>query len=147
VVTTPEQMLSLVYASTATQPLRDDELTALLADCRANNARTHLSGMLAYRDGRFLQVVEGPTSAVRELMTTLATDPRHTGIRIMFDEPITERQFAEWTMAFERADTGSGADLPGYRTAFDDLDREDPTATVRALQELVRWFRSRALRS
>lgn len=146
-VTNPEQMSSLVYASTATQPLRDEELTALLAVCRENNARTHLSGMLAYRDGRFLQVIEGPTSAVRELMTTLSTDPRHTAIRIMFEEPITERQFAEWTMAFERADTGSSADLPGYRTAFDDLEREDPTATVRALQELVRWFRSRALRS
>jgi hypothetical protein len=145
--TDQDQMLSLVYASTATHPFSDDDLTALLATCRENNARAQLTGMLVYRDGRFLQVLEGPEPAVRTLMDTLATDPRHTGIRVMFEEPLEERQFAEWTMGFERADTGSAADLDGYRDTFDDLDRDDPTATVRALQELVRWFRRRAARS
>lgn len=141
------QMLSTVYASTATTPLDEDELAALLVTCRANNAEAQLTGMLVYRDGRFLQVLEGPETAVRGLLTRLSADPRHRGMRIMFEEPIMERQFAEWTMGFERADTGSDADLPGYRSAFDDLDRADPTATIRALQELVRWFRSRAERS
>lgn len=145
--TDQDQMLSLVYASTATHPFSDDDLTALLATCRENNARAQLTGMLVYRDGRFLQVLEGPEPAVRTLMDTLATDPRHTGIRVMFEEPLEERQFAEWTMGFERADAGSAADLDGYRDTFDDLDRDDPTATVRALQELVRWFRRRAARS
>lgn len=145
--TDQDQMLSLVYASTATHPFSDDDLTALLATCRENNARAQLTGMLVYRDGRFLQVLEGPEPAVRTLMDTLATDPRHTGIRVMFEEPLEERQFAEWTMGFERADTGSAADLDGYRDTFDDLDRDDPTATVRALQELVRWFRRRSARS
>ncbi|WP_254773613.1 BLUF domain-containing protein [Plantibacter sp. MMLR14_011] len=145
--TDEDQMLSLVYASTATQPFSDDDLTALLATCRENNARAQLTGMLVHRDGRFLQVLEGPEPAVRELMDTLAADPRHTGIRVMFEEPIRERQFAAWTMGFERADTGSAADLDGYRDTFDDLDRDDPTATMRALQELARWFRSRAMRS
>jgi hypothetical protein len=145
--TDEDQMLSLVYASTATQPFSDDDLTALLVTCRENNARAHLTGMLVYRDSRFLQVLEGPESAVRGLMDTLAADPRHTGIRVMFEEPIRERQFAAWTMGFDRDDTGSAADLDGYRVTFDDLDRDDPTATMRALQELARWFRSRATRS
>lgn len=145
--TDEDQMLSLVYASSATQPFSDDDLTALLTTCRENNAHAQLTGLLVYRDGRFLQVLEGPEPAVRDLMATLATDPRHTGIRVMFEEPLSERQFAEWTMGFERADTGTAADLPGYREAFDDLDRDDPTATIRALQELVRWFRSRATRA
>lgn len=145
--TDEDQMLSLVYASTATQPFSDDDLTALLAVCRENNARAQLTGMLVHRDGRFLQVLEGPEAAVRKLMVTLAADPRHTGIRVMFEEPIRERQFAAWTMGFERADTGSAAELDGYRDTFDDLDRDDPTATMRALQELARWFRSRATRS
>ncbi|WP_231884372.1 BLUF domain-containing protein [Plantibacter sp. H53] len=149
--TDEDQMLSLVYASTATQPFSDDDLTALLATCRENNARAQLTGMLVHRDGRFLQVLEGPELAVRGLMDTLAADPRHTGIRVMFEEPIRERQFAAWTMGFERADTATGTDseaeLDGYRDTFDDLDRDDPTATMRALQELARWFRSRATRS
>ncbi|WP_285041390.1 BLUF domain-containing protein [Plantibacter sp. LMC-P-059a] len=145
--TDEDQMLSLVYASTATQPFNDEDLTALLATSRENNARAHLTGMLIYRDGRFLQVLEGPEAAVRGLMDTLTTDPRHTGIRVMFEEPIRERQFADWTMGFERADTGSAPDVDGYRDTFDDLDRDDPTATMRALQELARWFRRRATRS
>ncbi|WP_235526774.1 BLUF domain-containing protein [Plantibacter sp. Leaf314] len=144
--TDEDQMLSLVYASTATQPFSDEDLTALLATSRENNARSGLTGMLVHRDGRFLQVLEGPEAAVRGLMDTLSADPRHTGIRVMFEEPIRERQFADWTMGFERADSGSAADLDGYRDTFDDLDRDDPTATMRALRELARWFRSRASR-
>ncbi|WP_235522587.1 MULTISPECIES: BLUF domain-containing protein [unclassified Plantibacter] len=144
--TDQDQMLSLVYASTATQPFSDEDLTALLATSRENNARSGLTGMLVHRDGRFLQVLEGPEAAVRGLMDTLSADPRHTGIRVMFEEPIRERQFADWTMGFERADSGSAADLDGYRDTFDDLDRDDPTATMRALRELARWFRSRASR-
>ncbi|WP_285036203.1 BLUF domain-containing protein [Plantibacter sp. ME-Dv--P-095] len=144
--TDEDQMLSLVYASTATQPFSDEDLTAMLATSRENNARSGLTGMLVHRDGRFLQVLEGPEAAVRGLMDTLSADPRHTGIRVMFEEPIRERQFADWTMGFERADSGSAADLDGYRDTFDDLDRDDPTATMRALRELARWFRSRASR-
>lgn len=159
-----DTLLSIIYSSTATAAFDESGLDALLAQCRENNAAADLTGMLLYRDGRFLQVLEGPEEPLRRLMDVLATDERHTGLRVLFEEPLTTRQFPNWTMGFQRAgdgdggsgedgdggsDSGSGgegrvADVPGFRHDFDDLDRNDPTATVRALQELVRWFQRRA---
>ncbi|AUZ89011.1 hypothetical protein CVO76_16195, partial [Arthrobacter agilis] len=54
--TSRDQTLSIVYSSTATRPLNDADLSALLAISRRNNARAEVTGMLLYRGGRFLQV-------------------------------------------------------------------------------------------
>lgn len=147
-----DTLLSIIYSSQATEAFDESGLDALLEQCRENNAAVDLTGMLLYRDGRFLQVLEGPEEPLRALMDVLATDERHTGLRVLFEEPLSTRQFPNWTMGFQRADddaTDAGAaEMPdGYRSTFDDLDRNDPTATVRALQELVRWFQRRADRS
>lgn len=144
---TPERdpLLSIIYSSQATDVFDESDLEALLVQCRENNADTGLTGMLLYRDGRFLQVLEGPEEPLRALMDVLATDERHTGLRVLFEEPLRTRQFPNWTMGFQRADDDAAGDEPsGFRSNFDDLDRNDPTATVRALQELVRWFQRRA---
>ena len=144
---TPAQdtLLSIIYSSQATDAFDESGLDALLEQCRENNAASDLTGMLLYRDGRFLQVLEGPEEPLRALMDVLATDERHTGLRVLFEEPLRTRQFPNWTMGFQRADEDSADDEPsGFRSNFDDLDRNDPTATVRALQELVRWFQRRA---
>jgi len=149
-VTPPrDTLLSIIYSSQATEAFDESGLDALLEQCRENNAAVDLTGMLLYRDGRFLQVLEGPEEPLRALMDVLATDERHTGLRVLFEEPLSTRQFPNWTMGFQRADddaadTGAAEVPDGYRSTFDDLDRTDPTATVRALQELVRWFQRRA---
>ncbi len=143
-----DTLLSIIYSSQTTDAFDESGLDALLEQCRENNAAADLTGMLLYRDGRFLQVLEGPEEPLRALMDVLAADERHTGLRVLFEEPLRTRQFPNWTMGFQRADDapeGAADEEPiGYRSTFDDLDRNDPTATVRALQELVRWFQRRA---
>ena len=148
-----DTLLSIIYSSQATDAFDESGLDALLEQCRENNADADLTGMLLYRDGRFLQVLEGPEEPLRALMDVLTTDARHTGLRVLFEEPLRTRQFPNWTMGFQRADDGAAddgaaddgaAEPSGFRSSFDDLDRADPTATVRALQELVRWFQRRA---
>jgi hypothetical protein len=53
-------MLSLVYASSAKQLFSEEDLTALLQQSRDNNTRLGLSGLLLYKDGNFMQVLERP---------------------------------------------------------------------------------------
>lgn len=139
-----DAVLSIIYSSAATVPFSDTDLVELLKVSRRNNAGSEVTGMLLYRDGRFLQVLEGPEEPLRALMDVLATDERHTGLRVLFEEPLRTRQFPNWTMGFQRADDSADDEPSGFRSNFDDLDRNDPTATVRALQELVRWFQKRA---
>lgn len=95
-------MLSLVYVSFATEPFSDAQLDALLEKSRRNNTRDGLSGMLLYRDGDFLQVLEGPEDKVREAYARIARDSRHGGIMLLDESQISERAFTDWSMGFRR---------------------------------------------
>jgi hypothetical protein len=59
-----------------------------------------ITGILTLHRGRFAQVLEGPETAVRQLMRRILADPRHHSIRIAADTPIVKRRYADWHMAF-----------------------------------------------
>ena len=52
-------MKRLVYVSAATVPFTDAALAQLLNISRKNNVAAGITGMLVYRDGDFLQILEG----------------------------------------------------------------------------------------
>ncbi|MDQ1123483.1 BLUF domain-containing protein [Microbacterium trichothecenolyticum] len=135
---------AITYVSTATAPFSDTELEALLTSSRATNLARDLTGMLLYRDGRFLQVLEGPEDDVREIIERIGNDPRHRDMRIVSSDPIAGRRFAEWTMGYEPIAAPASAPPEGFRDSFDDLDAHDAALTARALVELTVWFHARS---
>jgi hypothetical protein len=139
-----EALRSVTYSSTAVSTFGADELTDLLSSSRAANLARDLSGMLLFRGNRFLQVLEGPESVVRDLVDRIRRDPRHRDMRVLVDERIDERRFAEWTMGYETLNVPQKAAPEGFRDSFDDLDSGDETTTARALRELTMWFRVRS---
>ncbi|PZE29736.1 hypothetical protein DEI81_02580 [Curtobacterium sp. MCBD17_013] len=133
-------MLSLVYMSTSVRPLSDDELSAILTDARTRNTALEITGVLAHRDGRFIQVLEGPDDAVRERFEVIRRDPRHTDVRLLCEDPLDERAFPGWSMAFQPAD----ADMTAV-AGFSDLTvagRDEHRNASRG-RALVEWFRKR----
>lgn len=88
------------YQSTARQFLTDDDLQDLLAKARVYNAAHHISGMLLCRGGQFVQVLEGEEAVLRALYEKIKVDPRHSDLRLLVDEPLAQRQFGLWTMAY-----------------------------------------------
>ncbi len=139
-----EDLYSMTYASTAVAPFDGDDLARLLESSRVANIGTNLSGLLLYRGGRFLQVLEGPESAVRDAIDRIERDPRHRDVRVLVSEPIDERRFADWTMGYEPMGASTSPPPEGFRDSFDDLDSSDATVTARALAELTLWFRVRS---
>ncbi|MGN7192110.1 BLUF domain-containing protein [Curtobacterium sp. MCBA15_004] len=135
-------MLSLIYSSVATRPLGDDDLAHLLEQSRRANAENDITGVLLFRNGYFLQLLEGPDRAVRTKMETIKHDDRHTKVTVLLEDVVEERQFPEWTMGYPAEDTDV-EQAPGYRTTFDDLDGGAQVASLPALRELIRWFRPR----
>lgn len=97
-------MINLVYLSSSTRLMQTDELADLLSQSRENNARLDITGMLAYKEGNFIQALEGPEAAVTSLFTKIEQDPRHTGVLRLIKDRIEARQFASWSMAFENVD-------------------------------------------
>ena len=141
-------MLSIVYSSNAAGDVTESDLAELLAVCRANNDRLGLTGMLLFRDRRFIQVLEGPDDVVKERMAVIEADERHTDIRILLKDTESDRQFPEWTMGYEAVTERMADDIPGYRSTFDDLaDDGDDSTILPAVRQLVRWFQARSARS
>jgi hypothetical protein len=101
--------------------------------------------MLLYRDGHFLQVIEGPADELRERMAIIASDPRHSAVRVLLEEEIPERMFPAWTMG----NVASGDDeaaAPGLRVAFEDLASDGELRfSLSSLRELIRWYQVRAV--
>lgn len=139
------ELYSLVYSSRATDAFDDAQLGALLAQARAANERAAITGILLYRQGRFIQFLEGPEAPVRDLLARIAADPRHSSVRVMVDGHPPVRQFAEWTMGYEPVDEPAGPLPDGFRSTFDDLeDGHDTDVVLRATRELSFWFRVRS---
>ncbi|MEF7615885.1 BLUF domain-containing protein [Aquincola sp. MAHUQ-54] len=72
----------------------------LLAKCQLNNRRRDVTGMLAFSGAHFAQVLEGQAGEVRPLIEAVARDARHTGMRIVFEEPTATRDFGSWSMGY-----------------------------------------------
>jgi len=54
--------------------------------------------MLSYRNGLYIQVLEGPDIQVNKLLTTLKSDSRHQDIDIILDAFTSKRYFTDWSM-------------------------------------------------
>lgn len=90
----------LIYVSAAQISFTEDELIELLQQCRDKNSDHNISGMLLYAKGNFMQVLEGDKTALEETYDRIAQDNRHHNLVLIEFEPIAERAFAEWSMAF-----------------------------------------------
>jgi len=135
-------MLSLVYVSSATVPFTPDELVALLKKSHEKNARLGITGMLLYKEGNFMQVLEGEEAAVRELYETIRHDPRHHDVITLLEEEVPAREFSEWSMGFVDLKTVDVRDVPGYSAFLStpltgDAFAENPSRC----RSLLRMFR------
>lgn len=113
-------MLSLIYASTATKLFTQQELVELLEISQKNNVKTDITGMLLYRGGNFIQVIEGEPDAVLELYETIKQDPRHKDVTLLSKDPIKNRQFPNWSMGFRNIDQMTVAELEGFTDFLSD---------------------------
>ena len=93
-------MISLLYVSSAYDPFTELQLTDLLSQSRLSNARVGITGMLLYKDGNFMQLIEGEEVEIDALQEKIRLDPRHHGMITLLRKPITERQFGKWSMGF-----------------------------------------------
>jgi hypothetical protein len=100
-----DSLFRLVYASIATAAERGDgkddpEIARILGECRRNNARCEVGGVLHRRDGYYFQVLEGPEEAVKEIYDHISQDPHHRDVRTLEARRIGRRNFPRWSMKY-----------------------------------------------
>lgn len=124
-------MLSLIYVSTSVKLLNDDELLDILKVSRENNSSKDVTGLLLYKGGNFMQVLEGADGVVEAVFETIKADLRHKDVIVLSREQISNRQFPAWEMAFQNLDNPEIKNQPGYSQFLHDefiadVYRENP---------------------
>lgn len=132
---TSTPIYSLVYTSLSIEPMTDEALDELLVISRRNNAAHGITGMLLYCGLVFIQALEGPEAEVRRLFEKIKQDNRHESVILLLEEMQPSRNFADWTMGFERL----LPDQPAPEGFSDFLATGD--LTQRAQQEPRRAYR------
>jgi lipopolysaccharide biosynthesis regulator YciM len=107
-------MFYLVYVSDAAEEVSKDDLLTILAESRDKNAEAGITGMLLYKDGSYMQVLEGEEDAVRALYARIRRDPRHRGVVTLVEGQADHRSFADWSMGFQDLSSPEARATPGY---------------------------------
>lgn len=79
-------MYFLIYVSIARNALRSEELLELLRVSRENNMRDGITGLLLYKDGKFMQLLEGPEATVCATYSRIEKDRRHHDVTILLQD-------------------------------------------------------------
>ena len=87
----------LIYAS---QPFGFDDamLNGILVAARRNNPRDDITGCLICRQDLYLQLIEGPTTAIDALFERIRVDDRHLQVMQLSRDMVDARMFPDWAM-------------------------------------------------
>jgi hypothetical protein len=129
-------LFNITYLSSAIPEFTREELIAALEHWKARNEAENVSGILIYHEGNILQVLEGEQATVKATFQRISRDLRHVGILPLIQEPIAERQFDEWTMAF-RDLTLDSDEIDGFN---DLLNATHPEAELHLAPSKVKTF-------
>ena len=129
-------MIQVSYVSRIGKPMSAEQLLALLTQCRNNNSAQGVTGMLLYGNGTFLQAIEGEEQVIDDLVDNIWADPRHENIKLLSRRPISRREYADWTMAFERISDEGNWKIEGLKSfatsdfKYDYLVGHEPVVTA-----------------
>jgi hypothetical protein len=91
----------LIYMSAAS-PMKSTTLDDILEASERNNAARNITGLLIYRLGHFIQLLEGNKPDVLAAFEQIAADGRHSGARVLLAFESDERLFPQWRMGHVR---------------------------------------------
>ncbi len=133
---TADRLYTLGYASTQTAPLGTAGLIELLNEARDFNQKHEITGLLLHRDDSFLQVIEGRKQDVLSLYELIQKDPRHERVETLFQDYISEREFADWQMGFIELGGVDVSLLPGFSNFL--VENEEPRTLLERLSRTKR---------
>jgi Sensors of blue-light using FAD len=107
-------IFSLLYLSEGNVLFSQADLRELLKKAHENNSKLGITGMLLFKGGNFLQVLEGEKETVLTLYKKISQDPRHTRHIILFQGFAPQRDFPDWSMGFHDLNSPDTKSIPGF---------------------------------
>ena len=108
-------MHAIAYVSAASWNLPDEQIERIVAESRRLNTLNGITGVLLYCDGNFMQYFEGDKDAVMETFERIRASESHYQINELMNQPILEREFADWAMGLSRPGPDEFVELAAAR--------------------------------
>lgn len=129
-----EPLYSISYFSKSKIHGSPDEIKAaisnILETAHTTNSQQQVTGALLFSGGYFVQVLEGPESAVEEIFESIQNDLRHHNIAVIQHSYVDQRSFSQWSMAL----AGIRSELvPGLETILkspEDIETDEQGAVI-----------------
>jgi hypothetical protein len=106
-----QSLYRMAYVSTASKQFSCTELINFLQPARKRNLLAGITGLLLYKGGQIMEVLEGLEENTNKAFARICQLPEHHGIILLIKEYMDQRQFTDWYMAFEMS---PGLNIPGY---------------------------------
>lgn len=90
----------VIYTSKATDHLDKSDIESIIEISNENNKKHGITGALFFKDGYFLQFLEGPLHAIKDRLSIICNDTRHSDISIIMMTNIKGRMFKHWSMGY-----------------------------------------------
>ena len=115
-------MKRIMYISTTTRKLTDEEVEEIGRKSVTNNARVGVTGVLLSANEFFFQILEGREEDVDSVLNRIKQDLRHQGLLILKAESgVTDRLFANWSMNTVRLDGMSDMLMQAIRIMLENI--------------------------
>lgn len=92
-------MFYLIYTSTWTAEMSDQEIQSLRDSAWSRNKELGITGALWFKNGSFVQILEGKQDAVESLYERIAKDDRHECLQVVMTGNSSRRVFDSWYLA------------------------------------------------
>lgn len=102
-----KNIYQLVYRSRASEDISYSQIQSILESAEIFNRQNNLTGLLVYKHGYFLQLIEGERLKVLDLYRRILKDPRHSDIERLAEGESTVRVFNRWPLVFHDGDIDS----------------------------------------
>ncbi len=135
-------MYSLLYISSAREPFTTKQLNKLLVSACRNNEREKVTGLLLYKSGNFMQLLEGSEDAVERIFLSVCNDARHSAVTVLQRSESTERMFPRWSMAWRDLDDPDILIQPGFSQFMNpNISAREHFENTNRAQRLLAYFK------
>ncbi len=125
-------LFQLVYKSQAAENISYTDILHILREARASNSLRDITGVLVFREGTFLQLLEGEEAEIRELIKKIFEDDRHYHCKVLAEAATSDRIFPEYSMAYFDGDLSGKGNLEV--DSILEIGRRGLTAQTQVLQ-------------
>ncbi|MGZ3768362.1 MAG: BLUF domain-containing protein [Bdellovibrio sp.] len=133
----------LVYISEAVMDISYSDIHDILDKARKFNHKENVTGLLIFRDGYFIQLLEGKEDSVRKVLNRILLDDRNYSLRVVTESMSEQRLFSEVPLAFYDGDISSNS-TEGLVSLFDACTEKNEKLPAETILPLFCKFKESA---